>query len=110
MVEKSGNDEHNALFLLIGYYCGYLYLVRVLKKEVKILKKYNRASDAESGFLSKTFSFFSGSSSAEYTAWQTTTVVRVKMYKKSLSYMFRNGILVILSNLESSMEDIQKKF
>ena len=61
-----------------------------------MIRKYNRVSDSESGFLTKTMTFFSGSNSSEYTVWQNTTVIKLKIMNKSLSYLFRNGILVIL--------------
>lgn len=104
-------DDNDSIYLLIGFYAGYVYLVRALKKEVKILKKYNKQSDAESGFFSKTFSYLSGSGSSEYTVWQSSTVVKMKMTRKSSpSFLFRNGVLSIMDGVDSSMEDVQKKF
>lgn len=48
--------------MLIGYYCGYLYLVKINNKEIKIIYKYNKVS--EPGIFSKTMSYFSGSNSS----------------------------------------------
>lgn len=104
-------DDNDSIYLMLGFYSGYIYLVRTVKKEMKIIKKYNRASESEAGFFTKTFSYLSGSSSSEYTVWQPTTVVKMKMTKvSSPSFLFRNGVLVMMGGVDSSMEDIQKKF
>ena len=109
-MESGGKEESGTLYLLVGYYSGFLYLVKVIRKEIKILKKYNKATESEGGFFSKTVSYLSGGSSSEYPQWQKTTVVKIKMYKKFPSYLFRNSILVIMSNIDCRMEDLQRKF
>ena len=110
LIENMEKEENGTLFLLLGYYGGYLYLVKVFGKTVKILKKYNRNTDSDTGFFSKTLTFFSGSGTSDYQTWQPTTVIQIEIARKILSYLFRNGILVVVGKLSSNMEDLQKKY
>jgi hypothetical protein len=98
------------LYLFVGYLNGYLFLLRCIKKEVKVMYRYNRIIQPESGMFSKTFSYFYSGNSNEYTVWQKSSVTKVVQRKQNLIYLLRNSIVVNLNNIIVPVDQLQVKF
>lgn len=98
------------LHMLVGYTAGYLYLLRVQRKEIRVVHRYNRVIEPEAGLLSKTFSFFYSSNSHEYTPWQKTAVIKATQRKQTITYLLRNNIIVHLNSLSVTADQLQRRF
>lgn len=98
------------LYIFVGFMNGYLFLLRCVRKEVKVVYRYNRLVQPESGFLSKTFSLFYTGNINEYTVWQKASVMKVVQRNQSLTYLLRNSMVVALQNVTVVGDVLQQKF
>lgn len=98
------------LYLFVGFANGYLFLLRCVRKEVRVVYRYNKLVQPEGGLFHKTFSFFYSGGVNEYTVWQKSSVTKVVQRGQSLTYLLRNSIIVALQNVSVVGDALQIQF